>query len=206
MRPSPPARNGLLTRRTLLAWAVVALAFGLAWKFDPQIYRALKVREDEQDWLVSRAWYQALRSVGYLPLWVSLGLALIAQGWTQRRILPGFLVGFMPALCGGVCEALQHAFRRVKPGWSDGVHKYHFIADGKDPSFGFPSSHAAVAFGGAFMLAFLYPRAGAVALALASGCALTRLLQGGHFLTDVLASAVVGYALAYLFRPRNLRR
>jgi membrane-associated phospholipid phosphatase len=66
---------------------------------------------------------------------------------------------------------------------------------------GLPSSHAAVAFAAGFMVWFVYPRAGPVALAVAAGCGLTRMLAGAHFGTDVFVAGVVGYAIARLLRP-----
>lgn len=57
---------------------------------------------------------------------------------------------------------------------------------------GLPSSHVAVAFGGAFALTHLWPRAGWVMVPLAVGCALTRVLVGQHFLSDIAGGAIVG--------------
>jgi membrane-associated phospholipid phosphatase len=57
---------------------------------------------------------------------------------------------------------------------------------------GIPSSHAAVAFGGAFMLLRLFPGAGIIALLGATGCATTRILLGAHYLSDVLVAAALG--------------
>ena len=68
-----------------------------------------------------------------------------------------------------------------------------------------PSSHAAVAFGGAWMLAALYPRAAPIALALAAGCALTRVLEGDHWLSDVVAAGALGWAVARACRPGDTR-
>ena len=62
-----------------------------------------------------------------------------------------------------------------------------------------------MAFGAAFMVWFLWPAAGLVALLGAGLCGLTRLMAGGHFLSDVLGAALVGYAMSRLMRPGSWR-
>ncbi|MEN0019649.1 MAG: phosphatase PAP2 family protein [Planctomycetota bacterium] len=86
-------------------------------------------------------------------------------------------------------------------GWWTGWLERGFLrgfADGSNLAF--PSSHAATAFGGAIALAFLMPRLTPLLLPLAAGCALTRLLAGAHWLSDVVAGAMLGYAAALLIR------
>ena len=56
-----------------------------------------------------------------------------------------------------------------------------------------PSSHALVAFSGAFILCRLYPRAWPVWVLLAAGCALTRVQAHAHFLSDVTVAAVAAW-------------
>ncbi len=57
--------------------------------------------------------------------------------------------------------------------------------------------HGAVAFGAAFMLWRLHPRAAPVWMALACGCGATRVLSRAHFVSDVVASAFVGFGVAW---------
>lgn len=59
-----------------------------------------------------------------------------------------------------------------------------------------PSSHAAVAFGGAWAVALLWPRLKGLALFLACGCGVTRMLTGDHFLSDVVAAGLLGWGAA----------
>ena len=67
--------------------------------------------------------------------------------------------------------------------------------------FGFPSSHAVVAFGAAAMLTYMFPRGKWVWYAAAVGCAVSRLLAHAHYLSDVVAGACVGIgAAAVLWR------
>jgi undecaprenyl-diphosphatase len=70
----------------------------------------------------------------------------------------------------------------------------------------FPSGHAAIAFAGATMLAFHLPRLRVPLLALACLIALSRLYNGVHYPTDVLAGAAAGVAIALLLRAAGRRR
>lgn len=71
----------------------------------------------------------------------------------------------------------------------------HFPTIFSASDFGLPSSHAATAFGGLVALAWLYPRAGVLFIALGLGCGLTRMLSRAHYLSDTLAGAATGAAV-----------
>jgi membrane-associated phospholipid phosphatase len=59
-----------------------------------------------------------------------------------------------------------------------------------------------VAFGAAFMLAYLFPRARWVWFALAAGCGITRVLARAHFVSDVVVAAVAALATTALLWRR----
>ena len=94
--------------------------------------------------------------------------------------------------------AIKRLIGRERPGLTVHLYSFKSLLGGfvDDSNLGLPSSHAAVAFGGAFVLMYLFPRIWPIALAGAIGCGLTRLLAGAHFLTDVYAAAGLGYAVA----------
>ena len=83
----------------------------------------------------------------------------------------------------GPVEVLEHGRSRVR-------------------GLGMPSSHVLVAFAGAAALARLFPRATLLWYLLAIGCAATRVLALGHFLSDVVAAAVLGWFVAELLWRR----
>jgi membrane-associated phospholipid phosphatase len=64
--------------------------------------------------------------------------------------------------------------------------------------FGFPSSHVVVAFGAAAILSRMFPRGRIVWYAAAVGCAVSRLLAHAHYLSDVVAGAIIGVGVAAL--------
>jgi len=70
----------------------------------------------------------------------------------------------------------------------------------------FPSGHAMTAFAGATMLASFVPRYRVQLLALAALIALSRLYNGVHYPTDVVAGAAAGAAIALLLRAAARRR
>jgi undecaprenyl-diphosphatase len=70
----------------------------------------------------------------------------------------------------------------------------------------FPSGHTLTAFAGATMLALWVPRYRAPLLALASLIALSRLYNGVHYPSDVVAGAALGVATALLLRAGVRRR
>jgi undecaprenyl-diphosphatase len=63
--------------------------------------------------------------------------------------------------------------------------------------FSFPSGHTITAFAVALSLAGFYPSLLVGLLFCASSIAVSRILLGMHFLSDVLAGALIGSGLAY---------
>lgn len=135
-----------------------------------------------------------LRTVGYLPTW----LVLAAGIWMQtRERKTALLVGLSPTAGGALCAMIQVLVRRERPGLHAGHYYFRPFVDRPfhGSEFGLPSSHAMVAFSGAWMLCRLYPRASPVWLALATGTAVSRVAAQAHFLSDVTVGAVAAYFL-----------
>ena len=102
---------------------------------------------------------------------------------------------------------LKLLVRRDRPGVYDGAYGFRPWADHPFSSsgFGMPSSHALIAFSGAAALAVLFPRATPIWYALAVGCAITRVLSGAHFVSDVTVGAIIAIAVAISLRGQLLR-
>lgn len=154
--------------------------------------------------------YRTFRVAGTVWPWLLICGALIAHAVSVRprpRALAGAAVMILLAamLSGLGAEALRTVTGRLRPIAADlpGTHQFKGLWERfRDPSnLAFPSSHAAVAFGAAFMVAFVFPRAGAVALLAAVGCGITRMAAGAHFASDIFGAALLGYAVARLLRP-----
>jgi membrane-associated phospholipid phosphatase len=141
-----------------------------------------------------------LRVMGFLPLWIlaAAALALCDAGVPARRWFSRALpLVLAPALSGGVGELLKLVIRRERPWAHAGAWVFRPWSDHPFSSAGLstPSSHALVAFGAAFALARLFPRAWPVWYLLATGCILTRVASRAHFLSDVTLGALVAWAV-----------
>ena len=148
-------------------------------------------------------WYRALRILGFFPLWIVIGAIFILQDRSRHR---GLAIIFAPLLAGALAELIKPIVARERPVGHDtslqpGFYHFRGLFDGfihHTNGLGFPSSHAAVAFGGTLMLAAFLPRARTLLIILAVGCGVTRMLTGAHFASDVFAGALLGWASATL--------
>ncbi len=142
------------------------------------------------------AWVQMLRAAGYVPTWLLIAGGIALAGCSRRSIVAAAQIAASAALAGGVAEIAKVLIRQARPDATAGVHRFIPWGEEWTRGFGLPSSHAAVAFGAAFAIAWLWPRVGVLALVVAAGCGLTRVMMGAHFVSDVVAGALVGYAVA----------
>ncbi|MBK6493540.1 MAG: phosphatase PAP2 family protein [Gemmatimonadetes bacterium] len=135
-----------------------------------------------------------LRIVGYLPLWILMAVAVWLHTSDRRTAL---LIGGMPALGGLAAEVAKILLRRERPKLHDGAYYFRPFNDHfwSTRDIGLPSSHAFVAFSGAWILCRLYPKGWPVWVGLAAGCALTRVQAEAHFLSDVTVAAVLAYGM-----------
>jgi membrane-associated phospholipid phosphatase len=99
-----------------------------------------------------------------------------------------------------MAELLKLAFRRERPGLTDGAHVFRPWSDRpfSTAELGLPSSEAAVAFAAAAVLARLFPEARGLWYGVALGCALTRVAARGHFMSDIVFAALVGYVVTLI--------
>ena len=150
-----------------------------------------------------------LRVMGFAGTWVALAAAVgLQQGadpanrsLAKRR---AWLLFWSPMLAGGIAELLKIVLRRERPAINDGLYGFRPWDERtwNGAGLAFPSSHAAVAFGGAAMLARLFPRARWVGYTLAAGCAATRVFARAHFVSDVVLAAGIGWLTAWLLSRR----
>jgi len=185
--------------------AVLAAVVGLlvVSLLDNYLWRTLRVSSPAA--LEKKDWYQLFRQVGYLPMWLLISAAL----WLHDRKPRRAVLVFLSALLGGAAaELVKLATQRMRPG-SQGDYVFRWATDSIPNAdllkgLGLASSHAGVAFGGAFMLAYLFPRVAPLAIGMALGCSLTRLLMGAHFATDVYVAALLSYAVFAGLRKLDL--
>ena len=178
--------------------AVVAIA--CAHLLDATAWRSARLLS-----VNDKDWGRLLRSMGYLPTWgvIALGFWLQQRDHPRRTAYAWALV-LGPALGGSLAEVLKLTIRRLRPNPDLFEYVFRPFADGplSNRGMGMPSSHVLVAFAGAAVLAQLYPRARWLWYTLAAGCAATRVLAMGHFLSDTVVAAVLGVAVSTLYWHR----
>ena len=198
----PTLLRRLVPPRALLA---SALLFALACLLDQWAYHHLRVED-----VYGRDWGRLFRIAGFVPTWMLGSLALIltdagAGSPPPRRFWwRGMLLTVAPIAGGLLCEALKILLRRERPSLHDGAYYWrsfsdHFWSTG---NIGLPSSHTMVAFAGAGMASYLFPRTWPAWMLLAAGCAFTRVAAQAHFLSDVTLAAVAGLFVARLLWVR----
>jgi len=166
-----------------------ALAVMAAHLADSWAWRHL-VQLDVYEHDFGRMW----RIFGYLPFWLIVAIAMWVQTRNRRAAL---LLALVPTAGGALAALLQVLLRRERPGLHDGDYVFRAFSDRPfhGAEFGLPSSHAMVAFSAAWLLCRIYPRAWPVWVAIATGCAVSRVVAQAHFLSDVTVAAVAAYFL-----------
>ena len=128
-------------------------------------------------------------------VWIAIALVL-AVLWRRPSVLVAVAAAVVSAdLLADLGKLLVHRHR-----------PYEHQLGPHQASHSFPSGHASTAFAGATMLGFFAPRRRVPLYALATLIALSRLYNGVHYPTDVLAGAVLGTATALLLRAAARRR
>jgi undecaprenyl-diphosphatase len=138
-----------------------------------------------------RFWMLAATRMGDGWLWYSLGTILVLVGGPHRYAAVG-AAGC--AAIGGVLvfKALKKLSRRLRPCQLE-PHCWSKVLP--PDQFSFPSGHTMTAFAIALVVSYFYPSLEGPMYFLAISIAFSRVVLGMHFLSDVLAGAVLGSAL-----------
>jgi membrane-associated phospholipid phosphatase len=158
------------------------------------------------------------RTFGFLPFWWIGALALWLGDDAARNSIasdtppaPGparhvraLLLAGATTLSGIAGEIVKLLIRRERPDAGAGSYVFRSWSERTFSTAGLamPSSHAIIAFGAAFALARMFPRARWLWYALAAGCALTRVLARAHFVSDVVLSGIVAWLAVELLFSR----
>ncbi len=198
------AERQMRRSRAMTAGALAMLGLLAVSLLDRAVYDAITWPPERRAAGELEDWYQMLRTAGYLPAWLAVGAAIVLlgrEGGDDRAAARRAATVVLGALTAGlVAEAVKMLVGRERPevsgvdgAWQGYVFRAPFGAFIDSSNLGFPSSHAATAFGGAFALAAAYPPLRWLALVLACGCGLTRVLSGAHFASDVYGGAALGW-------------
>jgi len=138
-----------------------------------------------------RFWMLAATRMGDGWLWYSLAVLLLTMGGPQRYSAVG--AAGCAAITGiFVFKVLKKLSHRQRPCQLE-PHCWSKVLP--PDQFSFPSGHSMTAFAIAVVLSYFYPALEGPIYFLAISIALSRVVLGMHFLSDVLAGAVLGSAL-----------
>jgi undecaprenyl-diphosphatase len=140
-----------------------------------------------------RVWMLAATRGGDGWLWYAMGFILLLFGGEHRFAAVG-----SASLAAGTGVALFLKIKRATGRKRPCTEEPHCWATLLPPDqFSFPSGHTITAFAVAVSLSSFYPELAAGLFFCAISVALSRILLGMHFLSDVVAGAAIGTLLAY---------
>jgi undecaprenyl-diphosphatase len=138
-----------------------------------------------------RLWMILATRLGDGWLWYGLGILLVFFGGQQRFSAVG-AAGSAGIASVFVFMALKRLSQRPRPCQLE-PHCWSKVLP--PDRFSFPSGHTMTAFSIAIVVSYFYPSLEGALFFLAVSIAVSRIVLGMHFLSDVLAGVVLGVAL-----------
>jgi undecaprenyl-diphosphatase len=127
-------------------------------------------------------------------LWYAMGLAILVLGGKSRFEALG-AAGLASVLSILLFVGLKRLTGRRRPCQ---IEPHCWATLLPPDQFSFPSGHTMTAFAVAIPLSLFYPSLAIGLLFCALSIAMSRILLGMHFLSDVMAGALIGTGLGYL--------
>ena len=142
-----------------------------------------------------RVWMILATRLGDGWIWYLLGVVLLVFGGPQRYAAVGSATA---AAVAGIMlfSVIKKASRRQRP---CEIERHCWSRILPPDQFSFPSGHSIVAFAVAVSVARFYPSLGGPLLFMAVSVAVSRVILGMHFLSDVLVGSMIGVVLACAF-------
>jgi len=168
--------------------AVAKTVWGFIENSDHRVMRRMNQWKAPR-WI--RFWMLTATRMGDGWLWYSLGALLLAFGGGRGYVASGAAgaAAIVGILVFKVLKKLSHRPRPCQ-------YEPHCWAKILPPDqFSFPAGHTMTAFSIALVVSYFYPSLEAPMYFLAVSIAISRVVLGMHFLSDVLAGAVLGSAL-----------
>jgi undecaprenyl-diphosphatase len=133
----------------------------------------------------------------------------VAGGYLLQRFAlkrAGWETLLAHAVAGAISTLLKHLVGRGRPKFMHGDHS-EFLPFGGSGWDSFPSGHATATFAVATVLAVRFPKVRWLMILIAMAIAVSRVFRGAHFLTDIVAGAVLGVFIgAIVAHPWKDRR
>jgi undecaprenyl-diphosphatase len=168
--------------------AVARSLWGYIERRDQRLMRRMN-RWRAPRWI--RIWMIAATRLGDGWIWYGLGIMLALYGG-PRRFSAVSAAGAAAILGIFVFMALKRLSQRPRPCQIE-PHCWSKVLP--PDKFSFPSGHTMTAFSVALVVSYFYPSLEAVLFFLALSIAVSRIVLGMHYLSDVLAGVVLGVTL-----------
>jgi undecaprenyl-diphosphatase len=141
-----------------------------------------------------RWWMLLATRAGDGWLWAAIGLALLCSSGPMRfRAVESAACAVTAGIL--IFHKVKHVFCRTRP--SD-IEPHCWARIVTRDRFSFPSGHSTTAFAVALSLGSFYPEIMPLLLLLAANVAVSRVVVGMHFLSDVLVGSGMGALLGYI--------
>jgi membrane-associated phospholipid phosphatase len=182
----------------LLSCAALALAFVGLFEWDVPLTRFIRSLNDVHMDHLANPWLAQLSDLGDRlgkgESLVIVSVALLAVGYGLKHPLwkdAGWQSLIAHGLAALSANILKHVIGRPRPKFmhAGNIEFAPISGSGWDS---FPSGHAAAAFAVATVLAAKFPRARWPILVAAVAIAVSRIIRGSHYLTDVTGGAALG--------------
>ncbi len=117
------------------------------------------------------------------------------------------LLFFSVTISGIVVNILKIIFARYRPKmlFSENLYSFSWFDVGYNVA-SFPSGHTTVAFAAMVSLSFVWPKFRYIFLSLAALIGFSRIVLGAHYLSDVLAGALLGSFTSYIIYKKLFRK
>jgi membrane-associated phospholipid phosphatase len=145
----------------------------------------------------TQRFWEVLRTFGE-PEMAILIVVLIAV-YHDKRWLAAAAAAIAVSLAGGIGALVSAVDGRFRPTHINGANQWEFLR-GFQPhqhDFAHPSGHATAAFACAAVLTYLSPRGRWIFLAVAAGCAVSRVVMQAHFWSDIILGAALGWTIGW---------
>ncbi len=140
-----------------------------------------------------RWWMLLTTRAGDGWLWGAIGLAVLLSSDPMRfRALESAACAITPGIL--IFHRIKRRVRRKRP---RDIEPHCWAHVTTRDEFSFPSGHSTTAFAVALSLGCFYPESMPALIFLAANVAISRVVSGMHFLSDVVVGAVMGGLLGY---------
>jgi membrane-associated phospholipid phosphatase len=189
--------------RSLVRWLLICLGLLVSTLLDTWVYLYHTIDRERALW--SAEWWQVFRQAGNLMPWCFVACAFmlhdirllnprqLPRGSRSAFLHRGSMIVLSAGFAGLAAEILKGISQRGRP-IGLGVYRFGWVEEVR--GYGLASSHAAVAFGAAFMVGRLFPGAFWPIFILACGTAYSRITPGAHYLSDLYVAGVLAWLVS----------